>query len=81
MDSNKIEPPRAPRKKPQIDADERRFYKRYRLTGMTGRAVRYADMDRQTPEYTNEFAYQGVSQSVRPADAGQRGMRPRQILF
>ena len=44
--------------------------------GVTCRAVRYADMDRWTPGYTNEFAYQGVSRSARPADAGQRSMRP-----
>jgi predicted double-glycine peptidase len=38
-------------------------------------AVRYAGLDRWTPGYTNEFAYQGVSRSVRPADAGLRSMR------
>ena len=40
-------------------------------------ACRYplSDMDQWTPGYTNEFAYQGVSRSVRPADAGQRDMR------
>ncbi|MGI6086649.1 MAG: hypothetical protein ACOYCD_01695 [Kiritimatiellia bacterium] len=42
---------------------------------MAGRAVRHAGMDRRTPGYSNEFAYQGVNQSARPADAGQRGMR------
>ena len=30
-------------------------------------------MDQWTPGYTNEFAYQGVSRSARPADAGLRG--------
>ena len=43
--------------------------------GVAGCAVRYADMDRWTPGYTNEFAYKGVSRSARPADAGQRSMR------
>ena len=42
--------------------------------GMAGRAVRYADMDRWAPRYSNIFAYQGVSRSARPADPGQRDM-------
>jgi hypothetical protein len=49
--------------------------------GMAGRAVRYADKDRLTPGYSNKFAYQGVSQSARPASAGQCSMRSRQTLF
>ena len=57
-----------------MDADEERIIHKCC-------AVRYADMDRWTPGYTNEFAYQGVSRSARPADAGQRSMGSWQILF
>ena len=36
---------------------------------MACRAVRYADMDRWTPGYTNEIAYKGVNRSARPTSA------------
>ena len=62
----------------QIYAD---FTRDTGLTRLVCRAVRYADMDWRTPRYSNEFAYQGVSRSARPADAGQRSVRSWQILF
>ena len=56
------------------------IYQKYRLTRMPCRTVRYADMDRRTPDRRIN-ACQGVNRSARPASAGQRGMRLWQTLF